>query len=70
MAGAKITQMFASLHRNGIEHIKTVLAEQEQWMIDHQYDSVEMMRGSMSYESTANPGLYERANYMKALNSF
>jgi dihydroorotate dehydrogenase (fumarate) len=70
MAGAKVTQMFAALHRNGIEHIKTVLQHQEQWMIDHEYDSVEMMRGSMSYKYVANPGSYERANYMKALNSF
>jgi len=70
MAGATVTQMFACLHRNGIEHITTILREQEQWMIDHQYDSVEMMRGSMSYKSSSNPGSYERANYMHALNTF
>lgn len=69
MAGASITQMFASLHKYGIEHIKTVLDELEQWMIEHEYDSLKMMRGSMSYKSVANPGAFERANYMKALNS-
>ncbi len=70
MAGANVTQMFAALHRNGIEHIKTVLQHQEQWMVEHEYESVEMMRGSMSYKYVANPGSYERANYMRALNSF
>lgn len=70
MAGAKVTQMFAALHRNRIEHIKTVLQHQEQWMVEHEYESVEMMRGSMSYKYVANPGSYERANYMRALNSF
>jgi len=69
MVGAKVTQMFAALHRNGIDHINTVLQYQEQWMIDHEYPSVEMMQGSMSYKSVNNPSAYERTNYMKALNS-
>jgi len=70
MTGASVTQMFASLHRNGIDHIKTVLADMEKWMVDHEYESVKMMKGSMSHKSVANPGAFERANYMKALNSF
>ena len=70
MVGAKVTQMFAALHRMGIEHIARVLAFIEQWMIDREYESLDMMRGSMSYKSVGNPGAYERANYMKALNSF
>jgi dihydroorotate dehydrogenase (fumarate) len=70
MTGASVTQMFAALHKHGIDHIKTVLADMEKWMIDHEYESVKMMKGSMSHRSVANPGAFERANYMKALNSF
>lgn len=70
MVGAKVTQMFAALHKYGIDHIKTVLSEMETWMIEHEYDSLHTMRGSMSYKSVSNPGAFERANYMKALNSF
>jgi dihydroorotate dehydrogenase (fumarate) len=70
MAGAKVTQMFAALHKFGIEHIKTVLSDIEKWMIEHEYDSLHTMRGSMSYKAVSNPGAFERANYMKALNSF
>ena len=70
MTGASVTQLFASLHKYGIEHIKTVLADIEKWMIDHEYESLKMMKGSMSYKSVANPGAFERANYMKALHSF
>jgi len=70
MAGAKVTQMFAALHEFGIDHIKTVISEMEKWMIEHEYDSLHTMRGSMSYKSVSNPGGFERANYMKALNSF
>ena len=70
MVGAKVTQMFAALHKFGIDHIKTVLSDMEKWMIEHEYDSLHTMRGSMSYKSVSNPGGFERANYMKALNSF
>lgn len=70
MAGAKVTQMFAALHKFGIEHIKTVLQDMEKWMLEHEYESLHEMRGSMSYKSVSNPGAFERANYMKALNSF
>ncbi len=70
MVGAKVTQMFAALHKFGIEHIKTVIADIEKWMIEHEYDSMHTMRGSMSYKAVSNPGAFERANYMKALNSF
>lgn len=70
MSGASITQMFAALHRYGIEHIRKVLADIEEWMKVHEYDSIKTMKGSMSYKSVSNPGAYERANYTKALKSF
>ncbi len=69
MAGAKVTQMFAALHKNGIGYIKTILKDLELWMNEHEYESLDMMRGSMSHRSVANPGAFERANYMKALHS-
>jgi dihydroorotate dehydrogenase (fumarate) len=70
MTGASVTQIFAALHKYGIDHIKTILADMEKWMTEHEYESLKMMRGSMSHRSVANPGAFERANYMKALNSF
>lgn len=70
MTGASVTQMFAALHRHGIGHIKNVLADMEKWMVEHEYESLKLMKGSMSHRSVANPGAFERANYMKALNSF
>ncbi len=70
MTGASVTQMFAALHRYGIGHIKNVLADMEKWMVEHEYESLKLMKGSMSHRSVANPGAFERANYMKALNSF
>ena len=41
-----------------------------QWMIEHEYTSVKQLKGSMSQRSVADPAAFERANYMKALNSY
>jgi len=40
------------------------------WMEVNEYESVEQMRGSMSYQNVADPSQFERANYMKVLNSY
>jgi len=70
MAGANVTMMASALLKNGIPWIDKVLVDIQQWMEEHEYDSVEMMRGSMSHKSVANPGNFERANYIKALQSY
>jgi dihydroorotate dehydrogenase (fumarate) len=41
-----------------------------QWMEEHEYESVEQMKGSMSHKACAQPSAFERANYMKALKSY
>jgi dihydroorotate dehydrogenase (fumarate) len=41
-----------------------------QWMEEHEYESVGQMRGSMSQIHCENPGEFERAQYVRALNSF
>jgi dihydroorotate dehydrogenase (fumarate) len=70
MAGAKVTQMLSSLLRNGIEHITDVLTKVIYWMEVNEYESLDQMRGSISHMNVADPSLFERANYMKALNSY
>ena len=70
MVGAKVTQTFAALHEYGINHITKILQDIETWMTDHEYDSLDIMRGSMSHKSVGNPAAFERANYMKAISSY
>jgi dihydroorotate dehydrogenase (fumarate) len=38
-----------------------------QWMEDHEYESVHQMQGSMSQLRCADPGAFERAQYMRAV---
>jgi dihydroorotate dehydrogenase (fumarate) len=42
----------------------------QRWMEEKEYESVKQMKGSMSQRAVAEPAAFERANYMKALNSW
>jgi len=70
MSGAHAVQMVSALMRNGPEYLRQVRRETEEWMQAHDYASLEQMRGSMSFESCPDPGVYERANYMLMLQSW
>lgn len=70
MAGADVTMMCSTLLKNGPEQITKVLADIDRWMLEHEYHSVAQMKGSMSQKSVADPAAFERANYMKALNTY
>lgn len=70
MAGADVTMMCSALLKHGPQHIAKTLEEIAQWMSDHEYASIQQMKGSMSQKSIADPSAFERANYMKALQSF
>lgn len=70
MAGANVTMMASALMLNGADHIGVVLQNMRDWMEAHEYESVAQMRGSMSQLHVADPDAFERANYMKVLDSW
>ena len=70
MVGADVTMMCSALLMHGPVHIGKVLKDVERWMNEHEYESIEQMKGSLSHKSIADPSAYERANYMKALNRY
>ena len=70
MAGAKVTMMASELLQKGIRRIGQVLNEIVGWMNEHEYESVAQMIGAMSQRHCAEPAAFERANYMKMLQSY
>jgi dihydroorotate dehydrogenase (fumarate) len=70
MAGASVTMTTSELLANGIGRIAIILADLEKWMTSHDYESIKQMKGSLSQKSVKEPAAFERANYMKVLNSF
>jgi dihydroorotate dehydrogenase (fumarate) len=70
MAGANVAMTTSVLLKRGTIAIQQILSGMEEWMTSREYVSVEQMRGSMSQGAVAEPAAFERANYMKVLNSF
>jgi dihydroorotate dehydrogenase (fumarate) len=70
MAGAKVAMMTSALLKRGISFLDTISTELLIWMGEHEYDSIKQMQGSMSRNAVPQPGAFERANYMKVLNSY
>lgn len=70
MAGADATMLACVLLEKGPKYISSMLADILHWMEEHEYESIQQMKGSMSYKSVAEPAAYERANYMKTLHSY
>lgn len=69
MAGASVAMMASELIANGIGRMAEIRAELDHWLEEHEYESVAQMKGSMSQRGVAEPAAFERANYMKVLNS-
>ena len=70
MAGAAVATMASALLRHGIHHLAAVEEEMLQWMEEHEYESIDQLRGSMSQRNCPDPSSFERAQYMKAISSF
>lgn len=70
MAGAHISMLASTLLSEGIDKLGQLLVSLQEWMELHEYESITQMRGSMSQQAVADPAAFERANYMKELNSY
>jgi len=70
MAGARVAMLASELLAHGPPRLGEILIELERWMAEHEYESIAQMQGSMSQRAVAEPAAFERANYMKVLNSF
>jgi dihydroorotate dehydrogenase (fumarate) len=70
MAGATVVQMVSALLLHGPQRLRAVRDEVERWMEEHEYESLDQMRGNMSLSRCPDPSAYERGNYMRILQSW
>ncbi len=70
MAGSNVAMMTSALYKHGIQHIRTTLANLEMWLSEHDYDSINDLRGRLCVFTGGNQAAFERANYMKVLKSY
>jgi dihydroorotate dehydrogenase (fumarate) len=70
MAGAQVAMMASALLAQGIPHLATIQADLVRWMEEHEYKSIQQMRGSLSRRAVPDPSPFERGNYIKTLSSY
>ena len=70
MVGADVAMTTSALLRSGPSRLTALEAELRTWMLDHEYESVEQLRGSATQATAENPSEFERANYRRTLHSW
>jgi dihydroorotate dehydrogenase (fumarate) len=67
MAGADVTMLCSALMRHGIDRLRVIEEEMSNWMREHEYESVEQLKGSLSHKNCPDASAFERAQYMRAV---
>jgi dihydroorotate dehydrogenase (fumarate) len=67
MTGAHATQIVSAIMRYGPGHLQTIRREIDAWMQEHEWTSLNEMRGNMGFNRIPDPAAYERANFRMAL---
>lgn len=70
LAGADVVTVASALLKNGPQYLQVLVNDLEQWLSARNYQSLDEVRGVMSRLHVANPGAFERVNYIKVLESF
>lgn len=70
LAGADVVHLCSVLLKQGVGRLTEILTELEQWLIDHEYESISQLKGSVSQQHAIDPSAYERANYVQVLDSY
>jgi dihydroorotate dehydrogenase (fumarate) len=69
MAGADVTMLCSVLLRYGIDHLTVIERDLEEWLEEHEYESVAQLKGSMSQKKCADPTAFERAQYIRGIST-
>jgi dihydroorotate dehydrogenase (fumarate) len=70
LAGADVVQLVSGLLRHGPTHVQAMRSGLERWMAWHQFDHLDEARGRLSLRRIADPSAFERASYIRALQSW
>jgi len=70
MCGAHTVQLVAALLQGGVGRIATLRDELAAWLGERDYASLRQMRGSMDVSRAPEPHAFERANYVRSLQTY
>jgi dihydroorotate dehydrogenase (fumarate) len=70
MAGAHTTQIVSALLQHGPAYLRQIRGDLARWLEEHEFESLRQMQGSMNLLRCRDPGTYQRANYIRLLQSW
>ena len=70
LAGADVVMTTAALLKYGIGHMRVLVDGLRDWLQSRGLDSPGAIRGRMSQQHTPEPAAFERANYIRVLQSY
>jgi len=70
MAGAGTVQLVSCLMQNGPEYLAVFLEDFRNWMTEHQFESIDQLRGILSFMHYKNTESLARAGYLRMLQAW
>ncbi len=69
MAGADVTHLCSLLLKQGPQALAEIEHDMRVWMTEHEYESVQQLKGSVCRDRAIDPSAYDRANYVEVMNN-
>jgi len=70
LAGAHAVQIVSSLLAHGPERLTVLHRQLQQWLVDHEEESVRSLQGRMNLQRCPDPAVYTRADYVRMLHGW
>ena len=70
LAGAHVVQTVSALLQHGPQHLTMLLDGLRAWLVEHEYAEIGQLRGAMNHQRCPDPAGFERANYIRILQSW
>ena len=70
LVGAHAVMMASAVLRHGPRRVTDVLRDMQAWLDENEYESLDQLRGSMSFATAPDSSDFVRANYVEMLESY
>jgi len=70
LVGADVAMLCSTLLRHGLETVRRIEGGMLEWLSRNEYESVRQLQGSLSQRNSPDPSAFERAQYLKTLQSY
>ena len=70
LAGADVVMTTSALLRHDIEYMATLVDGLRRWLDEREIESLDAMRGMMSWRQSIDRNVYTRANYLRILQGY